>query len=46
VAGVTDVEVVAEELEPVWFDPDAAAEVCCGPEAAACRAVGWLRPWR
>ena len=40
VAGVTDVAGVVEEPELVWPDPDAADEVCCEPEAAACCAIG------
>jgi hypothetical protein len=34
------VAVVVEGLETVWFDPDAGAEDCCGPEAADCCAIG------
>ena len=34
------VAVVVEGLEPAWFDPDAGAEDCCGPEAAGCCAIG------
>jgi len=40
VAGVTDVAVVVEGLEPVWFDPEAGTEACCGLAVADCCAIG------